>query len=49
MSLFRLGAGVASSVFFCNFWHLAQTIFPVGWRGDASMDSANQNDIQADK
>ena len=26
-SLLRFTPGVASSVFFCNFWHLVQTIF----------------------
>lgn len=31
ISLLRLGAGVASSVFFCDFWHLVQTILGILW------------------
>lgn len=27
MSFLRFTPGVASSVFFCDFWHLTQTIF----------------------
>lgn len=32
-SFFRFTPGVASSVFFCDFWHLAQTMF-LGDRND---------------